>query len=856
VGNAFSYQFTATGGSGSGYTFSTNSALPPGLTLSPEGLLSGTPTDDTGSPFTLDVMVTDDQGASATSGDLSLPIQAAITASPATLPAASLNVPYSQQLTASGGSGTGFVFSATGLPDGLTIDANGLITGTPTVYDGSPYNVVVTVTDSDGATGDTTYAFVVNGPLAITPTTIPTAYAGVAYSQQLTGTGGSGSGYVFSSADVPAGLTLSPDGLLSGEFATTGGSPFSFTVTVTDDQGATFDQAYTLDVSRSESTIGLMTSGSPGVFGQTVTFTAWVQSGGPVVATPTGTITFFDGPDVLAVVPIVGGAASLDVSTLSPGTHEITAAYNGDDLFNDSLSSVVVQEIKIQATASLTASSTAAGYGQPITFTMNVATQDSIVPTGRVGFYDGDALIGIANLDATGSASLEVSDLAVGSHTIKAIYEGDDNYLAVAADPVDVAVSQNDSTAVAIAASPSQVYAGQTLTLTATITADSSGSAPTGTVTFYDNGTAIGTADLVPFAPTTAAQPGLAAQVAPLVTASATLANVALGVGSHNITAVYSGDGNYAPATSSAATDVTVSPAQTSTTLTAKAQPDGTTVLTAVVAATTPGNPPIEGSVSFYNGDALLGTVPVSDGSASLNIGALTGGSQVLRAVYSGGDETASSSATLVIDATGPQVAGLSRYGFHYSATTLVLTFNSALDPATAQTVSNYTVTNSAGRQIPISRAVYDASTWTVTLYPSQRLNLHWTYTLVVNGKTPDGVTGASGIPLDGSGQGQPGTDFTAAITWRALAKPGDSPAIVYNNGVAETTTARFSAYVNNIVRRTRQAMVRAVRPVAARPAAVARPVARPVAAHPVVKAAPVPRAAAARALAARLRGR
>ncbi|WP_168189463.1 beta strand repeat-containing protein [Paludisphaera borealis] len=843
VGNAFSYQFSAIGGSGSGYTFSSNSALPAGLTLSPDGLLSGTPTDNLGSPYIIDVVVTDGQGASVASGPLSLAVLAAVTITPASLPIPTVGNAYSQQLTATGGSGSGYVFSAVGLPTGLSIDASGLITGTPTTSVGSPFNVIVTVTDSNDATGGGTYTLVVNSAIVVDPAVLSAAYAGVAFSQQFTASGGSGSGYTFAVDSLPAGLTLSASGLLSGTPTSTSGSPFSFLVTTTDGNGASTSQSFVLNISLSSSSTGLMTSGSPGIWGQSVTFTAWVQSGGPVVATPTGTITFMDGSNVLEVVPIYGGAAYLNTLALAPGSHNITAVYSGDALFQGSTSSIVVQAVKIEAATTFTSSSTTPNYGQAVVFTLTIASQDSLVPTGLVGFYDGDTLIGTAQVDPTGAAFITVSDLSVGAHSIKAIYAGDTYFLAVASQTIDIGVTQNQSTAGNVVSSAPQIFYGQTVTLTASFAADSGGSPMTGTVAFYDGDTYLGSTSLVPFSPNTATQPGFASQTIPLVYGRATLPNVSLSVGSHVILAVYSGDANYASASTVSPASVAVSPAQTSTSLTANTLADGATILTATVVATTPGNPPIAGSVAFYDGDALLGTVPVNAGAASLNIGTLSSGSHVLKAVYSGGGTTSASNASLVINSSGPQVVGLSRYGFHYSATTLILNFNSPLDPAAAQAVSNYQITGSNGRGIAVSRAVYDASSWTVTLYPSQRLNLHWTYTLVVNGKTPNGLTGASGIPLDGSGQDQPGTNFTTSITWKALAVAGDQPAVVYAGGTAQTTTARFNAYVNNIVRRTQQAAVRLVRSLPVARVAAARPpvapkavVARPVAARIVAK--------------------
>jgi hypothetical protein len=171
-----------------------------------------------------------------------------------------------------------------------------------------------------------------------------------------------------------------------------------------------------------------------------------------------------------------------------------------------------------------------------------------------------------------------------------------------------------------------------------------------------------------------------------------------------------------------------------------------------------------------------------------------------------------------------------------------VLNFNSPLDPASAQATSNYVITNSGGRRIAVSQAVYDPSTWTVTLSPSQRLNLHWSYKLVVNGQTPNGVTGASGVPLDGSGQDQPGTNFVTTVTWKALAVPGDPAAVVYNDGTVQTTTAGFNNYVNAVVVRTRRAAMNLVRaiPIVRRVVARPLPVARTIALRPM----PMPRAA------------
>ena len=133
----------------------------------------------------------------------------------------------------------------------------------------------------------------------------------------------------------------------------------------------------------------------------------------------------------------------------------------------------------------------------------------------------------------------------------------------------------------------------------------------TGTVSFYDGSTFLGTAPLVANG-TSALPSGTSSPAVPpgTVSGQASLATSDLSIGGHIITAVYSGDANYASATSETPVSVSVAPATSSTTLTAATTAAGTT-LTANVVVTSPGNPPVVGTVAFYDGTTLLGTEPV-----------------------------------------------------------------------------------------------------------------------------------------------------------------------------------------------------------------------------------------------------
>ena len=178
-GESYIEYFTATGGSGTGYTWSVTSGTAlsaVGLSLSSTGEISGTPNaTETAAAFT--VQVTDSLGNTATQ-DYTLTIYPILLVTPTTLPAGTVGTPYSQVLTASGSAGAPYGWSATGLPAGLSISytspTTGTISGTPSAAGTFP--VTVTVTDSLGDHGNLPYSLTINtapAPIAsLSPTSL------------------------------------------------------------------------------------------------------------------------------------------------------------------------------------------------------------------------------------------------------------------------------------------------------------------------------------------------------------------------------------------------------------------------------------------------------------------------------------------------------------------------------------------------------------------------------------------------------------------------------------------------------------------------------------------------------------
>jgi SdrD B-like domain/Putative Ig domain len=222
---------TGTGGVGGPYTFSAT-GLPAGLTMSSTGTISGTPTV-TGT-FSYTVTVQDSAGNTGT-------VNCSVTVNPP--PAANCVTIIAVQgtpitpvtMVGSGGVGGPYTFSATGLPAGLTMSTTGTISGTPTVT--GTFSYTVTVKDSAGNTGTVNCSVTVNPPVTATCVSI-TAIQGVPITPvTMTATGGAGGPYTFSATGLPAGVTMSTTGTISGTPTVSG--TFSYTVTVKDSAGNT-----------------------------------------------------------------------------------------------------------------------------------------------------------------------------------------------------------------------------------------------------------------------------------------------------------------------------------------------------------------------------------------------------------------------------------------------------------------------------------------------------------------------------------------------------------------------------------------------------------------------------------------
>jgi len=247
VGQAYSKQFNGAGGCGPALPYQytlIGGKLPPGLSLSFSGLISGTPTQ--AGSWSFWVNLSDQNPPSATwcrpaTSQRQFTITVVSTGSvPAVKivqsslnPTATvLNAPYRFQLNAQGGGTRTWSVQSGTLPTGITLSSGGLLSGTPSATGDFSFTVRV----SDGMTSDArTYTLTIVAPLKITPLTAsPVGEVAVPFQLQPAATGGK-PGFTWSLAGgttLPAGLTLDPHtGAIGGRPALAGSFPLKLTVT-------------------------------------------------------------------------------------------------------------------------------------------------------------------------------------------------------------------------------------------------------------------------------------------------------------------------------------------------------------------------------------------------------------------------------------------------------------------------------------------------------------------------------------------------------------------------------------------------------------------------------------------------
>ncbi|MCK5125629.1 MAG: M4 family metallopeptidase [candidate division Zixibacteria bacterium] len=279
AGVSYSEQLAASGGSGiKAWSDKNNDLIGTGLSLSTTGLLSGLPLNPDIISFTA---LVEDEDSNTDEQPITFTVNSALAITTSSLPEWTAGVPYSQQLSGTGGTGTvTWTDKLNNLNGtGLSLSASGLVNGTPS--SSGELNFTALMTDAVGGTAEQALTISVNDAILITSTdTLAEATVGHPYAEQLASTGGTGAiGWTDNDNGLNAsGVTLSASGELMGTPTTEG--LISFTARAADAIGGYGDKLLIVPV-----VLGYMcgdANGSGAVdIGDAVYIVNYVFRGGP-----------------------------------------------------------------------------------------------------------------------------------------------------------------------------------------------------------------------------------------------------------------------------------------------------------------------------------------------------------------------------------------------------------------------------------------------------------------------------------------------------------------------------------------------------------------------------------------------
>ena len=421
----------------------------------------------------------------------------------------------------------------------------------------------------------------------------------------------------------------------------------------------------------------LTSSANPAPFGQPVTFTSQVKPTTPQPIPPIGCVVFTINGSSFGCVPLNNGSAAVTVSTMGVGVQVVQATYGGDANYATNSASLNQTVTQAPSSVTLTTSGSPSVYGQSVILLANITVANSVSATGAVTFFDGGNFL--CMLPVLGNqASCPTKSLVAGTHMLTAVYSGDGNVVGSTSAPVAQMVNRS-TTLTTIASSLNPSYPNQQVTFAATVTPQYVG-AVTGSVVFKQGAVNVATS--------------------PVVNGVATYSTTYTTTGTRSITAVYSGDGNNTGSTSVPVKQVVNGlPAVTTTALSTSGTPSFINQPVAFTATVTSTYGPIPDGelVTFYDGAAVLATVPLAGGTAALTTSSLAKGTHTIKASY-GGDATFKASYKTV-----SQVVSL------YSSSVVV---SSNLDPTIfGQAVSFTAVVTSQGPSVPSGTVTFKNGT-------------------------------------------------------------------------------------------------------------------------------------------------
>ena len=230
--------------------------------------------------------------------------------------------------------------------------------------------------------------------------------------------------YTLEDGRLPPGLTLMPDGEIVGKVNQYGSL-----------EKAGLTRFYDTDATLLTSQLVLTASTLTPPYGSNLLLTATLSP-----ASGTGIVTFKNNGVVLGTATVVNGVAPFVTSSLTVGSHSITATYSGSYDVKPSTSNALAVVVSTGITfINLTSSVNTESLGNTITFTVNV-TSPSGLPTGVIDLKDNGTVI-LSSTLTNGIATFSVDTLSVGTHPITATYYTDRNFSTISSSSINIVVT-------------------------------------------------------------------------------------------------------------------------------------------------------------------------------------------------------------------------------------------------------------------------------------------------------------------------------------------------------------------------------------------------------------------------------
>jgi autotransporter-associated beta strand protein len=395
----------------------------------------------------------------------------------------------------------------------------------------------------------------------------------------------------------------------------------------------------TTQLSLNDTSIDLFTidSATPGTIpnAPTAGYSQVNAGGGPVTIAPNALLDLHFSPSYVPrpgdSIDLITNASGIfgnfalvpegDVITPAPG-ETFVLTYKGGASGHDMVLNYV------PATVAVSSSTNPSAFGVPVTLTATLNGATGTPPSGTVTFFDGDIDLGSATItDApettTGVASIVVDTLTPGAHAISVRYGGDAHYV-METSPAVAQVITKATTTTTLFATANPAPLGQSVTFAAMVTPMAGGS-PTGAVSFFDGGVFLG--------------------VATVTGGVATFTTSDLAIGSHSITATYSGDPNFIISTSAGLSE-TITQVFSAVGIEAFQGPTAfgdTVTFGAYVGLANGNNSLATGTLTFFDGNSVIGTVPYQGQLTTFSTSSLAPGDHQISVSYSGNGQVLAS---------------------------------------------------------------------------------------------------------------------------------------------------------------------------------------------------------------------